>query len=191
MVYTLRPSCSILRSVSLPFASPLAYRLLGTLDERSIITQAGARGRRGPLSSSLSLSLVCAAFLSSSSPALSRPPSPSLAGHSCPLRASLLSSPPFSFLLLLSSPLLVAAASRREMQGHAAPLLASKTVLDPRATLHTIREAWRASSTTRLSLLFSTWSPLTSRGALLDRERRHEKLKSVLHYGALATEASP
>lgn len=69
------------------------------------------------------------------------------------------------------------------MQGHAAPLLASKTVLDPRATLHTIREAWRTSST-RLSLLFSTWSPLTSRGALFDRERRHEKLKSASHWSS-------
>lgn len=32
-----------------------------------------------------------------------------------------------------------------------------------------------ASPLLRLSLLFSTWSPLTSRGALLDRERRHEE----------------
>jgi len=65
------------------------------------------------------------------------------------------------------------------MQGHAAPLLASKTVLDPRATLHTIRER-HGEAPLRLSLLFSTWSPLTSRGALLDRERRHEeRLKLV------------
>lgn len=128
------------------------------MDERSIITRAS------PLSfaaHSLSFSVLLASSLVRTFP---RPSS-----HSCPLHE-----PPvlLSFLLL----------HHDEMQGHAAPLLASKTVLDPRATLHTIRERHgEAPLLFRLSLLFSTWSPLTSRGALLDRgERRHEeRLKLV------------
>ena len=80
---------------------------------------------------------------------------------------------------------LSAAQARREMQGHAAPLLASKTVLDPRATLHTIRER----HDTRVASLWPTL-PLVQHVVTTDvtrhrrrprLPRRHENLRARTH----------
>lgn len=67
-----------------------------------------------------------------------------------------------------------------EMQGHAAPLLASKTVLDPRATLHTIRERHGVASLwpTLPLVQHVVTTDVTRRTPSARRSRRHENLRA-------------
>lgn len=70
------------------------------------------------------------------------------------------------------------------MQGHAAPLLASKTVLDPRATLHTIRERHGVASLLPTLPLVQhvVTTDVTRRAPRLKRLRRHENLRFRAHH---------